>query len=626
MRLSLLPVLFGTLALAVAVPTQEEAASHREDKRQLGSLLGIFNRDATFDYVIIGGGTAGLTLANRLSANKGITVAVVEAGSFYQITNPVLGQTPTGDTIFAGSSPSDTNPLVDWNFVTQPQAGAANRKIHYARGKCLGGSSARNFMVYQRGTKQSYQKWADAVGDDSYAWDALQPHFKRTAKLTAPASSRFANASAEYSAAAFSPSGGPLQVSYANYAQPFSTWLEPALNEIGIADAEDFNSGSLMGAQYCASTIDPSSQTRDSSQTSFLREAQGRSNLKVYTTTLARKIVFDTSKRATGVVVSSALALGQYTLRARKEVILSAGAFQSPQLLMLSGVGPKAQLSKYRIPVVADRPGVGQTMEDHVFFGPTQRVKVQTVTRIANDLLYTGAQFLGPYTIQKQGPLTNPVCDYLGWEKIPRALLPASAAHALDDEFPPDWPELEYISAPGYVGDFSNLVTTQPRDGFQYATILGALVAPLSRGTVTLQSADAKDLPLIDPNWLTDPTDVAVAIATYKRLRAAFASDAMKGVLVEDKEYFPGPAVQTDAQILKTIRDTVMTVWHAACTCRMGKKDDPMAVVDSDAKVIGVQGLRVVDASSFALLPPGHPQSTVYVLAEKIAAEILAAL
>ncbi|EGY22173.1 choline dehydrogenase [Verticillium dahliae VdLs.17] len=624
MRLSLVPALFGVLA--DAVPTEEQAASHREDKRQLGSLLGIFNRDATFDYVIIGGGTAGLTLANRLSANRDMTVAVVEAGSFYQITNPALGQTPAGDTLFAGSSPSDTNPLVDWNFVTEPQAGAGNRTIHYARGKCLGGSSARNFMVYQRGTKQSYQKWADAVGDESYAWDALQPHFRRSARLTAPAGSRFANASAAYDAAAFSPAGGPLQVSYANYAQPFSTWLEPALNELGVAEADDFNSGALLGAQYCASTIDPRTQTRDSSQTSFLRDAQGRSNLKVYTATLARRIVFDGAKRATGVVVSSALALGQYTLRARREVLLSAGAFQSPQLLMVSGVGPRAQLSKLGIPVVADRPGVGQTMEDHVFFGPTHRVNVQTLTRLANDLLYTGAQFLGPYALQKQGPLTNPVCDYLGWEKIPRALLPASAASTLDAAFPPDWPELEYISAPGYVGAFTNLLTTQPRDGYQYATILGALVAPLSRGTVTLRSADTRDLPLINPNWLTDPTDVAVAVATYKRLRAAFATDAMKGVLVGGGEYFPGAAVQTDAQILNTIRETVMTVWHAACTCRMGKRDDPMAVVDSDAKVIGVQGLRVVDASSFALLPPGHPQSTVYVLAEKIAAEILEAL
>ncbi|GKT43658.1 dehydrogenase patE [Colletotrichum spaethianum] len=291
---------------------------------------------------------------------------------------------------------------------------------------------------------------------------------------------------------------------------------------------------------------------------------------------------------------------------------------------MVSGVGPKEQLDRFKIPVIAERPGVGKHMEDHVFFGPTWRVKVQTLTRLANDLIYTAAQFATPYSVLKQGPLTNPVCDFLGWEKTPRDLISAEAAAVLDNKFPPDWPEIEYLTAPGYVGDFANLLLTQPKDGYQYATILGGLVAPLSKGTVTLASADTKDLPLIDPNWLTDPTDVVVAIATFKRLRQAFASNAMHPVLADNKEYFPGSKVETDAQILQNIRNTVMTIWHASCTCRMGKTDDPRAVVDKDAKVIGVSGLRVVDASSFALLPPGHPQSTVYVLAEKISAEILA--
>ncbi|KAK6206955.1 GMC oxidoreductase [Colletotrichum tabaci] len=616
----------AALGLTSGAPTEDEARQHAEHKRQLGSSAGDLGKDATFDYVIIGGGTAGLVLANRLSAKSDVTVAVIEAGTFYQITNPIIGNTPAGDTLFAGSSPLDTNPLVDWNFVTQSQAGANNRRIHYARGKCLGGSSARNFMIYQRGTKQSYQKWADAVGDDSYTWDALLPHFKKSVKFTPPGSSRFPNASAEYNLDAFSPSGGPLDVSYANYAQPFSTYLEPSLNEIGIPQAQDFNSGELMGAQYCSDTIQPSTQKRESSQTSFLSEAIGRRNLKVYQLSLAKKILFDGSKTATGVVVSSNLGLTTYTLKARKEVILSAGAFQSPQLLMVSGVGPKEQLNKFKIPIVAERPGVGQNMEDHVFFGPTWRVKVQTLTRLANDLIYTAAQFATTYSIFKQGPLTNPVCDFLGWEKTPRELISAEAAAVLDNEFPADWPEIEYLTAPGYVGDFSNLLLTQPRDGFQYATILGGLVAPLSRGTVTLASADTKDLPLIDPRWLTDPTDVAVAVATFKRLRQAFASNAMRPVLADNKEYFPGAKVETDAQILQNIRNTVMTIWHASCTCRMGRTDDPMAVVDKDARVIGVNGLRVVDASSFALLPPGHPQSTVYVLAEKIAAEILSGL
>lgn len=619
-------VVFLLLSARVALSIPIDIIPEEEARETLGDRAGRFGIDATFDYVIVGGGTAGLTLANRLTENPNISVAVIETGGFYQVTNPVLGRTPAGDVFFIGSGPTDTNPLVDWGFVTEPQAGANNRKINYARGKCLGGSSARNFMIYQRGTKQSYRKWADAVGDESYTWDAFQPHFKRSVSFTPPSNTRFANASAEFNVEAFSRTGGgPLQVSYANYAQSFSTWMEPALNEIGVPPTQDFNSGSLFGAQYCSSTIRPESQTRDSSQTSFLREAMGRKNLKVYILTLAKKIVFDNNKRATGVVVDSQpFGLFTYTLRARKEVILSAGAFQSPQLLMVSGIGPRAELAKFQIPVIAARPGVGQGMQDHVFFGPTWRVKVETLTRVANDPLYVVSEF-AKYTTKRRGVLTNPVCDFLGWEKIPRKLISKQAAEVLNTGFPDDWPEVEFLSAAGYVGDFSNLFTTQPKDGFMYATILGGLVAPLSRGTVKLRSADTSDLPLIDPRWLTDPTDVSVAIGLYKRLRQAFDSDAMQPVLAEDKEYFPGPGVQTDAQILQTIRNTVMTIWHASCTCRMGKTSDPMAVVDKDAKVIGVQGLRVVDASSFALLPPGHPQSTVYVLAEKIAAEILAA-
>ncbi|KAK4640614.1 hypothetical protein QC761_601080 [Podospora bellae-mahoneyi] len=622
-RILSLFVVIATTNLVYGVPIEAEQAHEQALPRNLEGEFGISKE---FDYVIVGGGTAGLTLANRLSEDPSISVAVVEAGSFYQITNPLLGKTPVGDVLFVGSDPSDTNPLVDWNFVTEPQRGANGRKIHYARGKCLGGSSARNFMIYQRGTVQSYQKWADAVGDESYSWEALQPHFKRSVSFTPPREDlRFKNASAEFNINAFSTTGGgPLQVSYANYANSFSTWMEPALNEIGIGPTQDFNSGSLMGAQYCASTIRPETQTRDSSQTSFLREASGRRNLKVYMTTLAKKIVFDEKKRATGVVVESRpFGLFEYTLKAKREVIVSAGAFQSPQLLMVSGVGPRVELAKHKIPLIADRPGVGQGMQDHVFFGPSWRVKVETLTRIANDPLFVLGEFAGPYTFNKQGPLTNPVCDFLGWEKVPRELIPKDTSTILDGQFPPDWPEVEYLTAPGYVGDFSNLFTTQPKDGYMYATILGGLVAPMSRGTVTLKSADTKDLPLIDPKWLTDPTDQEVAVALYKRLRQAFASKAMKGVLADTKEYFPGPDVKTDAQILAVIRNTVQTIWHASCTCRMGKRDDRWAVVDKEAKVIGVDGLRVVDASSFALLPPGHPQSTVYVLAEKIAAEIL---
>lgn len=412
-------------------------------------------------------------------------------------------------------------------------------------------------MLYQRGSAQSYDKWADAVGDSSYNWKNFQPYFKKSVAFRPPSSFRAPNATAQYNPAAYDASGGPLQVGFPNYAQPFASWLQPSLNEIGVPTVQDFNSGKLMGCQYSATTINRDMK-RETSETSFLKMAAGRPNLTVIQLALAKKVLFDGNKRATGVIYQ--VGPLSFMAKAVREVIVSAGAFQSPQLLMVSGVGSAATLNRFNIPVIADRRGVGQGMQDHVFFGPSWRVKVQTLTRLANDPVYSVAQFLGPYTLFKQGPLTNDVCDFLGWEKVPRSLLPPQAAAHLSSRFPADWPELEYISGPGYVGDFSNIVINQPKDGYQYATLLGALVAPLSRGSVTLASADTADLPVVDPNWLTHPTDVAVAIAAYKRMRAAFAAKAMQGVLADTVEYYPGPQVQSDAEILTTIRKDVMTV------------------------------------------------------------------
>jgi choline dehydrogenase len=478
-------------------------------------------------------------------------------------------------------------------------------------------SSARNFMIYQRGDKGSYQKWADAVGDDSYTFDNLMPYFKKSVKFTPPNTElRAPNATADYNTDAFSPTGGPLEVTYANYAGPFSSYMELGMNAIGIPTIQDFNSGTLLGTQYCASTIRAKEQKRDSSETSFLYQAQTRPNLQVYTLTRAHKIIFDENKQATGVDIGLGVVLS-----VTKEVILSAGTFQSPQILMLSGIGPKETLDQYNIPVIADRPGVGQNMQDHVMFGITYRYNVETLTRLANDLVYTAKKFAVDYTLFRRGVFTSPVADFIAWEKAPRNLLTSEAAAVLD-EYPASWPEIEYFSTPGLVGDFSNVLQSQPNDGYQYASILGALVAPLSRGNVTINSNSIFDLPEINPNWLTDPTDVSVAIAAFKRLRQAFSTDAMRAGESDENEYAPGAKVQTDEQILDTIRSTLITVWHASCTCKMGKTDDPMAVVDTRARVIGVKGLRVVDASAMALLPAGHPQSTIYALAEKIADDI----
>jgi choline dehydrogenase len=472
-------------------------------------------------------------------------------------------------------------------------------------------------MIYQRGDTGSYQKWADAVGDDSYTFDNLLPYFKKSVKFKPPNDAlRADNATPEYNSAAFSPTGGPLEVSYGNYAGPFSSYMEAGMNAIGIPTVQDFNSGSLLGTQYCSSTIRAREQKRDSSETSFLYEASSRPNLKVFTLMRAHKIIFNEDKQTTGVDIGLGV-----VLTVRKEVILSAGAFQSPQLLILSGIGPKETMDRYNIPVIADRPGVGQNLQDHVMFGITYRYNVETLTRLANDLVYTAKEFAVDYTLFRRGVFTSPVADFIAWEKAPRDLITPEAAAVLD-QYPTSWPDIEYFSTPGLVGDFSNVLMSQPKDGYQYASILSALVAPISRGTVTIKSNSIFDLPIIDPNWLTDPTDVSVAIAAFKRMRAAFSTDAMRAGQADENEYAPGDQVQTDAQILDTIRNTLMTVWHASCTCKMGRTNDPMAVVDTRARVIGVKGLRVVDASSMPLLPAGHPQSTIYALAEKIADDI----
>lgn len=326
-----------------------------------------------------------------------------------------------------------------------------------------------------------------------------------------------------------------------------------------------------------------------------------------------------------GVEASLIGALPTYKVKARKEVILSAGTFQSPQLLMVSGIGPRATLEEFDIPVVNALEGVGQNMWDHVIFGPSYQVNFPTLDDTLHNPVSLTAALL-EYVTEAKGVLSSNVVEFLGWEKLPdkyRQNFTAATREALS-WFADDWPEVEHISGNGYIGDFAFPVVQQPLDGKQYATNLGALAAPLSRGNVTLKSANPLVLPAINPNWLTHPGDQEVAIAWYRRMREVWDTPELRSIRVGTEEAFPGLDKQTDAEILDVIRSSLMTVWHASSTCKMGKKEDNMAVVDNKARVFGVENLRVVDASAFPLLPPGHPQSTIYALAEKIAAEIVA--
>ncbi|CAG7993241.1 unnamed protein product [Penicillium salamii] len=566
--------------------------------------------NSTYDYVVIGAGNAGSVVGTRL-AEAGFSVAILEAGGNYQADLPDL-QVPINQGLTGGTGIEGINQDVDWGFKTQPQPGANNREIHYARGKCLGGS----------GTKGSYKAWANMVNDLTFEWDNLLQYFERSVRFFPPdTSKRLENATTSFNEHVFSQSsnGSSIDVSYLNAVAPFSTWLFKALEAVGITKVDDFNSGELLGAQYSSSTVSPSSEQRSSAD--YIIAGAHSSTLQVCAHTLAEKVIFDDDKNAVG--VQAEYKNTSFTLSARKEVIISAGAFQSPQVLMLSGIGPKDTLDSLHIPIVAESPGVGQNMWDHVFFGVTFPVTLDTLTRYFNDPEYQTKQVL-QYLATKSGALAGGL-DFIGWEKLPKEYRSEMSESTLNDlsNFPDDWPEIELISGNFFNSNYSNVATQQPKDGNQYASILAALVAPTSRGNVTIASSSTSEKPIINPNWLTTETDRQVALAAFKQIRNIWNQGPLQDI-VAGPEAYPGQGVESDEQILNAICDSISPVWHASGTCKMGLDNDTLAVLDSHSRVRGVHGLRVVDASAFPVLPPGHPQSTVYMLAEKIADDILA--
>ncbi|PYH93811.1 GMC oxidoreductase [Aspergillus ellipticus CBS 707.79] len=617
-------IFWPLLSLAALVSAQNGLDLNFFDYGQRGPLLGTWigtpGRNATFDYIVIGGGTAGLTVASRLAQSGNLTVAVVEAGGFYEIDNGDLSVIPGYSTYFAGPDPSDYQPLVDWGFKTEPQQTLGSRVLHYARGKTLGGSSARSSMYYQRPTKGSLSRWAQQVNDSSYELVNMAPYYMRSVHFTPPDETLFDNSTNIQNPDAFSESGGPLEVSSGNCVDVFGTWMRQALLELGLRQTE-FNSGRLSGSGYLTLTINPANAHRSSSESSFLQASlRSRDGPVIYEKTLAQKILFNMNKVATGVQVQTAGTFGtpslNFTLSARKEIIVSAGAIQSPQLLMVSGIGSCHYLAQFNITCISHLPGVGENLQDHPRAGTTHRVYIPTA-----DSFVINSTLVGPvvqqYLENATGPLSIPGPGYFGFEKLPypyRWRLSRESLLALAT-LPGDWPETTY-TANGF------LLTGNASNGNYYATINFAIIAPFSRGSISLAGPDMTTPPMIDPQWLADPTDMELMIEMVKRSRLIWEELVVRGV-ADPEEFSPGINVTTDAQIRSFLQRSLTTLSHASSTCKMGLEKDPMAVLDSSARVYGVRGLRVVDASSFPFLPPGHPQSTVYALAEKIVANIL---
>ncbi|KZL80417.1 fad nad -binding protein [Colletotrichum incanum] len=558
------------------------------------SICAQANDGLKFDYVIIGGGTAGLVLANRLTENASVTVAVLEAGTLPEDVAGNWTQVPG----YAGKFNSGA-PSMSWGFQTTPQA--------------LGGCSNVNYMAYSQTTKGAHQAWAALVNDPSYTYENMLQYYSKTMDFSAQEKeSRLANATVRYNSVNVAKGGG-LDVTYPAYAQSWSTWVSKGLAAIGVPEVESFINGNLLGHSWQLGTIREADSVRSSSETAYLRPIMSRPNLSVFHYTMAERILFD-NKTATGVEYTSTASNCSGTISAAKEVILTAGAFQSPQLLQVSGVGPKDLLSKYGIPVVADVPAVGQGMRDHMTIFASYQVNVLTSSALEGaDYL---AKAINDFNTNGQGPLASPGGDLIGGEKIPDELRKGFANETVEylSTYPADWPEVLYDVYPGGV--------TEATAGDNYATLQATLVVPHSRGTVKIQSAKMSDAPIINPNWLTENSDMDVLVAGFKRVRQALETSAMAPVLI-GQELFPGSTIKSDEEIRTYIAQASSPIYHAFATNKMGNGTDADAVVDSRGRVVGVSRLRVIDSSSFPFLPPGPaPQVQVYALAEKLADDI----
>ncbi|KAI1087244.1 GMC oxidoreductase [Rostrohypoxylon terebratum] len=577
-------------------------------------LATVIKRDfsQSFDYVIVGGGTAGLVLANRLTEDSGVTVAVVEAGTFPEDVVGNVTQVPAYANQFEGSELD-----LEWNFTTTPQAGLGNIPVSYYRAKALGGCSDINFMAYGHTSKGAHQFWADLVDDQSYTYENMVQYYKKTMNFSPPDSeTRLANATPIYNAD-YTSTGGGLDVTFPSFAQSWSTWVSKGLASIGLPQAQSFIDGNLLGHSWQMTGITQSTGIRSSSQAGYLRPVMDRPNLTILNGTFAERIIFN-GDAATGVQVT-----GQgntYTLTSKKELILSAGVFQSPQLLMVSGIGPKALLEQFDIPVVKDIPGVGQNLIDHITVPLSYQVNVVTSSKLEGAYL---ADSIAEWNTHGTGPLSSNGGDYIGMEKAPAEFRANFSAETIEQlsALPADWPELQYnvlpatVSATSIGGQDSVL-------GGNYGSMLASVIAPQSRGNVSIASASMSDAPLINPNIFTAQADIDLLLTAFKRVRQTLQSSAMAPILIGE-EFFPGPTVQTDEQILAYLTETVRPFSHGFATCKMGNSSDPEAVVDSHGKVFGIKNLRVVDASSFPFLPPGPaPQIQIYTLAEKLADDI----
>ncbi|EDL53614.1 choline dehydrogenase [Vibrio mediterranei AK1] len=523
----------------------------------------------SYDFIIVGGGSAGCVLASRLSEDPTVNVCLLEAGG--KDTSPFI-HTPVGCVVMM---PTKIN---NWGFETVPQPGLNGRKGYQPRGKTLGGSSSINAMMYARGHRYDYDLWA-SLGNEGWSYDECLPYFKKAENN-------------EVHHDEFHGQGGPLNVADLRSPSPMVERYLSACESIGVPTNHDVNGAEQFGAMQ--TQVTQLNGERCSAAKAYLTPNLNRPNLTVLTKATTHKVLFD-GKRAIG--VEYGMKGQRFQIYCNKEVILSAGAFGTPQVLLLSGVGPKQELDKHGIDQVHDLAGVGKNLQDHIDLVHSYRTTAKRDTfGVSLKMASEASKAVPQWFKQRQGKLSSNFAEGIGF---------------LYSDIDVDVPDLEFVFVVAVVDDHARKIHMS--HGFSSHV---TLLRPKSTGTVTLNSADPYDVPSIDPAFFQDPDDMRVMIKGWKKQYQMLQSEAFDDV--RGASFYPVDP-DDDAAIEQDIRNRADTQYHPIGTCKMGTSDDPEAVVDSELSVYGMDNLRVVDASVMPTLVGGNTNAPTIMIAEKIA-------